>query len=397
MGHWLIFGFILSGILHAWIPSKFINKQISGSKIINIFKATLFGIPLPLCSCGVIPTGISLYKNGASKSSTNAFFISTPQTGVDSIMVTYSFMGLGFALTKPISALLSGLLGGFITREILQEKKYSSSKKFTNNSESNKSFNSKLVLAFRYGFIEMIQDLYKSLVLGLLLAALVSALVPENFFNSFMGGYTGKLLSILALSVPLYVCATGSIPIALSFIMKGLSPGLALLFLMAGPATNMATLSVLYKSMGWKSTFAYLLSIILGAIISALVIDFLLPVHWFTLPGSKINLHAHGEIPIWKSLSAIFLILITLYAIFEKRFLTKKKINTTANDLELKVTGMSCNHCKASVENGLIEIEGIKSVIADPETDTVIIEGMADEEKIKSVILGLGFEIPSDH
>ena len=244
MSPYLLLGFLFAGILSVYLKQQRISKYLGGKNLKSVFNASIFGVPLPLCSCGVIPTGVSLYKNGASKSSTVSFLISTPQTGVDSILVTYSMLGLPFAVIRPVVALLTGLFGGLLNIPYDKEIKV----KDYDNANKEKENGSRFINMLKYAFVTFLQDISKWLVIGLLLAALISVLVPDNYFeNNFSNPLFGMIM-ILAVSVPLYVCATGSVPIAAVLLMKGLSPGAALVFLMAGPATNIATLTVLSKN-----------------------------------------------------------------------------------------------------------------------------------------------------
>ncbi|RLD62015.1 MAG: heavy metal-associated domain-containing protein, partial [Bacteroidetes bacterium] len=257
MSPYLLLGFFFAGILHVFFKKERIAKYMGGSKIKSAIYATLIGIPLPLCSCGVIPTGISFYKNGASKGSTVSFLISTPQTGVDSILVTYSLLGLPFAIIRPIIALISGVFGGVFTNYYTKSDVQESS---CHLSEANEKIDKKNVFSrfFNYAFVEFLQDISKWLIIGLMVAAFISLVLPDDFFTSYINNSLLSMGIVLLASIPLYVCATGSVPIAAVLLMKGLSPGAALVFLMAGPATNAATITVLGKVMGKKALTSYL-------------------------------------------------------------------------------------------------------------------------------------------
>ena len=248
MAPYLILGFLIAGILKVLVPANIMTKYLGKSNTSSVINASLFGIPLPLCSCGVLPTGISLYKNGASKGSSVSFLISTPQTGVDSILVTWSMLGLPLAIIRPITAFFTGVAGGILTN------KFDSTRLSikTEVNQEKKSKGSSLREIFRYAFIEMVDDIAKWLVIGLLIAAFITVAVPDEFFNEFnITGLTGMVL-ILVVSIPLYICATASVPIAAVLLLKGLSPGAILVFLMAGPATNAATITVIGKNLGKK-------------------------------------------------------------------------------------------------------------------------------------------------
>ena len=332
MSPFLLLGFLFAGLLHAFVPSKFYTKYLSKRNFKSVVNAALLGIPLPLCSCGVIPTAMSLRKEGASKGATTSFLIATPQTGVDSIFATYSLMGLPFAITRPIVALITAIFGGQITN--LTDK---SDSEETNSPEEkeehccchshkeepkeehcccheekeqpkdehccchekaeeseghcchceeeipqNATLMQKFGIALRYAFVDMMEDIGKWLVIGLVIAGLITVFVPQEFFAIFADNTWLSMLLVLAISIPMYVCATGSIPIAVALMMKGLTPGAALVLLMAGPAANMASILVIQKRLGTRTLLAYISSIIGGAIAGGFVIDYLLPREWFT-------------------------------------------------------------------------------------------------------------------
>ena len=239
MSPYLLFGFFFAGLLYAFMPRQKIEKYFSGKPLKSSVLASLFGVPLPLCSCGVIPTGTALYKNGASKGGTVSFLISTPQTGVDSILATFSLLGLPFQIIRPIQTLITGLTGRFITSKITVDEIRETP--LAEPNKTRKNFIQKVKDVFQYGFVEFIQDISKWLVIGLVLAAIISALIPDEFFNVLNLPPIVQMLMILVVSFPFYICATGTIPLAAVLLLKGISPGAAFVLLMAGPATNAAT------------------------------------------------------------------------------------------------------------------------------------------------------------
>jgi uncharacterized membrane protein YraQ (UPF0718 family)/copper chaperone CopZ len=402
MAPWLLLGFLIAGLLHVFFSEGKINNLLGKSNIKSVIRAALIGVPLPLCSCGVIPTGVSIHKNGASKGAAISFLISTPQTGVDSIMVTYSLLGLPFAILRPIIALFTGILGGALTNkfEPLAEKPV-----VKNIKESLPWANSRkktFIEIFRYAFIDLLGDIAKWLVIGLSLAALIAVFVPDDFFSKYIHNDFLGMLIILAISIPLYVCATSSVPIAAVLMMKGISPGAALVFLMAGPATNAATISVIGNSMGKKTLLLYLLTITSGALFSGLFIDHFLPREWFTSAISHVHEgHNHDLLPVWlRSVSGIAIVLLLLN-IFIKKLITKIRsknkipvINDLAmNDIKVYVRGMTCSHCKMSVETNLKKINGVDKTVADLDSQIVTISGnKIDIEKIKQTIEGIGYK-----
>lgn len=394
MAPWLLFGFLFAGILHVYMPKGSIQKYMGGKNIKSVIYAALLGIPLPLCSCGVIPTGISFYKEGASKGATVSFLISTPQTGVDSILATYSLLGLPFAILRPLVAFFSGVMGGAISNIGLDSHDANNQTKEIKQEERK---GSKFSLMLNYAFYEFLMDIAKWLIIGLALAALISMLLPADFFTLYLDNEFLSMLIVLVASIPIYVCATGSIPIAAVLMMKGLSPGAALVFLMAGPATNAATMAVIGKSIDRKTLIIYMITIISTAVIFGMLTNTFLPREWFTGFLSQHSDHNHELIPFWiRFASGIILAALILYGYLRKYLLKKTFTNTSTmedNILLLNIKGMTCNHCKMSVENKLSTFSGVESVTADPDNNKVMIKGSHfDKIKIKATIEDLGFD-----
>ena len=394
---YLLFGFLFAGILRVYFPQRLLNKYMGKSSAAAALNASLLGIPMPLCSCGVIPTGISLFRNGASSGSTNSFLISTPQTGVDSILVTYSMLGLPFAIIRPIVALVTGVTGGLLTNWFVRDKAskplegdlYTATKDKTNNAN-------KFSQMLNYAFITFLQDIMKWLIIGLLLAALVAVLIPDSFFERYIGNSLLEMLVILIASIPLYVCATASVPLAAVLLLKGLSPGAVLVFLMAGPATNAATMTVLWKTLGQKTTLIYLTTITGGALLFGFLIN-QLPASWFAISGHG-GAHEHQLLPEWLQLGSAILLLILIANGYYQKYFKKSSLEinhmNTAKEFSLfKVQGMDCNHCKNSVELNLSKLPEIQSVEADLQSQTVKIEGeQLDIEQIKTTVESLGYK-----
>lgn len=381
MSFWLLLGFLFAGILHAFIRTETIARHLGGTGISSVLKATLLGIPLPLCSCGVIPTALAFHKKGASKSAAISFLISTPQTGVDSILATYSLLGLPFAILRPVVALVSGIGGGLLSKRILISEDIKDIKDLSNRQEeASTSFFTKIHRIFRYGFIEFMDDLAKWLILGITLAALMDVIIPADFFQNTFSNPLLQMLLVLAAAIPIYVCATGSIPIAMVLMMKGLSPGAALVFLMAGPAINIASITVIGKALGRKATFAYLLAISTFAIIFGIITDYLLPADWFVLHHAAEHAHHHRILPEWAETgTAVLLGFLLLLSFIRKSGLLKpKNMNLSSSNDEIvlvRVSGMNCAHCKATVEKSLMKLPWIEFAEADFTNETVKISG----------------------
>ncbi len=412
MSPYLLLGFLFAGLLKVFLPQKFIDRQLSQPNFKSVLYASLLGVPMPLCSCGVIPTGVSFYKNGAGKGSTVSFLISTPQTGVDSILATYALLGLPFAIIRPFVALITGVFGGVLTNKWTQKEgneiqihtmatctdtsccKDDSCNTEDGNNTSGNTIGSKWRMVFKYAFVDFLQDIAKWLIIGLLLAALVSVVIPNHFFEQFIGNTYLEMLIILLVAVPLYVCATGSIPIVAMLMLKGLSPGAALVFLMAGPATNIATITVLQKSLGTKTLLAYLFAIIIGAIFFGSVLNLYLPTAWF---GVEATPHMHGFhlIPEWAEwLSSVLLIAFIINAFYQKSKQKRDiKNNTNMKDINVTVNGMNCNHCKNSVEKNVSALPNIEDAVVNLSEKQLTISGEnIDLALVQQTIEDLGFE-----
>ena len=427
MSPYLLLGFFFAGLLRVAFPSRVITRYMGGANFRSVLNASLLGVPMPLCSCGVLPTGIGFHKNGASRGSTTSFLISTPQTGVDSILATYAMLGLPFAIIRPIVALFTGVGGGLLANWAERREKgrlkgepgtgsgiESGAEPGAVSALTNARVNTGADVRvepepersvrelFRYGFVELLQDISKWLIIGLMAAALLSVLIPADFFTRSISNEYLSMLMILAASVPLYICATGSIPIAAVLIMKGLSPGAALVLLMAGPATNIATMAVIGNSMGRKSLWIYLGSIIGGALFFGTLVNELIPRDWilgWMKPGMAGHVHEHGSHWLQWLASGVLVLLIAngyvmkLVSRRRQNAVEKQKFENMGTQFyTYRVEGMTCNHCKASVENGLAKLESISEVIADPGNNKVTLQGEGlSESKVKDTVEALGY------
>ncbi len=316
MAPWLLFGFFVAGLVGLFFSSEQIKRHLSGAGFKPILKAVLIGIPLPLCSCGTIPVAATLRKEGASKGATGAFLIATPQTGVDSIVVTFSMLGWVFGLIRPFLALVTGLAGGSLIQKATgheietaaPEKPSESSVKSccchkeeapvksccSNQSEgalmgekrAARGFLSSVGYIFSFGFLQMLSSVKGSLFLGIAIAALAQQFLPENLGADYIkGNYFYEFGVIALLSIPIYVCSTASVPIAATLMLKGISPGAALVFLVLGPAVNAATVTTMFKILGARAGIIYLAVIATGSILMGLLLNLsgmeLMPTQFF--------------------------------------------------------------------------------------------------------------------
>jgi copper chaperone CopZ len=306
-------------------------------------------------------------------------------------------MGLPFAIIRPIAALITGISGGLITSVIT--KKEPVQQHIVETDSKPKTLTQKIKNVFRYGFVEFIQDISKWLIIGLVLAAIISALVPNNFFELLNLSPILQMLLILVVSVPLYICATGSIPLAAILILKGISPGAAFVLLMAGPATNAATITMIGKVLGKKSLFTYLGTIIIGAMGFGLIIDYLLPVQWFTEITQQHLGHDHGtRLNWWQIASGVLLLGLIINGYIQKYRASKQqsKSQLTYNMMQtktIKVEGMTCNHCKANVETNLQKLSFVDNAVVNLADKSVTLEGdNLDLDKVKETVESIGYK-----
>ncbi len=276
MSPYLLFGFFVAGGLSVLVSQRLVERHLGGRGVWPLLKASLFGVPLPLCSCGVIPVSMSLHKHGASKGSTIAFLLSTPQTGVDSIFVTLSLLGPVFAIFRPLAALITGIVGGTLVDVFGRdgEAENRPPEKCTDECCSSEK-RGRVARGLKYGFVTLPRDIGKAMLVGLIAAAFISALVPDGYFAEKLGTGIFPLVAMMFLGIPVYVCATASVPVAAALIMKGLTPGAALVFLMTGPATNAASFVTIWKVLGSATAIIYLATVAGCALLSGLLLDYM--------------------------------------------------------------------------------------------------------------------------
>lgn len=407
MSPYLLLGFLLAGLMHAFIPGRFYTRYLSAGKFSSVINAALFGIPLPLCSCGVIPTAMSLRKEGASKGAVVSFLIATPQTGIDSILATYGLMGLPFAIVRPLAALATSLLGGGAT--LAFDKDTANATHCACDDTESKSFGEKLKEAIIFGFVEMMQDIGKWLIVGLAAAALITICIPTEWFAAFQGNTLASMILVLCIAIPMYLCATGSIPIAVALMMKGLTPGAALVLLMAGPACNLASVLVIRKVLGTRTLIIYLLSIVVGAVGFGSLIDYL---QFNGIVGFLDHLvmtdsccEASASWFEW-ACSALLGILL-FYALVIKRghhhhhhhhdgdehHHHHHTDEPKTNDMRtFHIEGMNCNHCRMSAEKAILSVAGITSATVDLQSGEAQVEGTATSEAVIKAVEEIGFK-----
>ena len=313
MAPYLLFGFLAAGLLSVWVSPAWVERHLGRRGLGPVFTAALFGVPLPLCSCGVLPVSASIRRHGASRAATTSFLLSTPQTGVDSILVTYALLNPVLAVFRPIAALLSGVLGGglvllFGEPERTDDRQGMDPDTCTDACCEGRHRSNVLGRALRYGLLTLPRDIGPALLVGILIAGAMAALVPEDYLRAYVGGGIVSILILMAAGIPLYVCATASVPIAVGFIHAGASPGAALAFLIAGPATNAAALTTIWKVLGGRTAVLYLVSVAASAIGCGLLLDGLYPNMEMVLPLGEEHVHTMVEGGWWLHVWAVALL-----------------------------------------------------------------------------------------
>jgi len=385
------------GLLAAWVPATLVERHLGGRGWWPALKASLLGIPLPICSCGVIPVAASLRRHGASRGATTSFLLSTPQTGVDSILVTLSLLGPLYAIYRPLAALITGVGGGIITDALernnhLGEQAGEADVVCTDSCcQPGEKKEPALRRIWQFGFVTLPRDIGKTLLLGLVIAALISALVPEGFIPASLGGFWA-MLAVLVLSIPMYVCATASVPVAAALIMAGVSPGAALVFLVAGPATNAATITTLWKILGPRSTVVYLATVAVGAFLGGWALNGL-----FAATQLPTLQHGMFMLPQWvNDASAIALLALLAYALWPRRKGAPKidlELQDDQQQAVLDVQGMDCEHCASSVKNALTGQPGVSEVQVDLGSGTAVIVGRGyDVDSLIACVAQAGYK-----
>lgn len=300
---WLLLGLLAAGFIKSFIAEDTLQRWVGGNGFAAVSRAALFGAPLPLCSCGVLPAAIGLHRSGASKEATVSFLISTPETSVDSIAVTYALMGPVMAVYRPIAALVSAITTGMMTALVgtptaatglsaapvccREEAKPAEDACCATNDETRHPAHcgstepieagkpNRLVRAIRYAAAELLDDIAAWMAVGIVIAGLMLTFIPPDWLAQWGQGLAAMLVMVVV-GIPMYICAVASTPVAAGLILAGVSPGAALVFLLVGPATNVAGLALISKELGTKVTIVYLLGIASISVAMGLLLEYLL-------------------------------------------------------------------------------------------------------------------------
>jgi len=326
MSPYILFGLLFAGILHELVPDSIVTKHLGRENIYSVIKSTLFGIPLPVCSCGVIPLASSIKKSGASKGATLSFLISTPITGVDSILATYGMFGWIFTIYRVITSMVIATIAGILTNyldketvheEIEGEHKCCSSEDSCSMDKENKRKKFSLTASIKYAFVTLLEDIAKPLFIGLILGALITIAIPQNLSEVLLEYSWLSYIIAIAIAIPMYVCATASLPIAAALILSGVSPGAAFVFLSAGPATNTVTIGIVKTMLGKISLYIYLGTIVTGSIIFGLGLDYIFDIN--AIDAASL-IHVDEEVGVVEILSTSILWVLMIFFITKPYF-----------------------------------------------------------------------------
>lgn len=394
---YLLLGLLVAGLLHLFFPDNFVRRHLGTGRFSSVFKSTLFAVPLPLCSCGVVPVASALKKGGANNGATAAFLTATPQIGADSFLMTYSLLGPVFAVFRVVAAFLTALLAG-ISINLLEGKKGESavSPKRVETLLVKESFKARLRTLPSYIIFGVLGSIANTLLVGILIAGVITAFIPAWLFSQYLGHTWTAMFVMLLLGIPLYVCASASTPIAASMIFKGLSPGAGLVFLLAGPATNAVTIAAVARMMGKRAVAVYLVSIAVVALLLGWALDLWLLSH----PLMNLREHYSHEMPYSMVVSRIGAVVLTLLFLYyyAQNWFFKKTIVKGESVVPYKimiVSGMTCSHCAASVRKAVEGISGTSDISVDLASKKVQFI-LSDETKVVQVAAAIreaGFEV----
>lgn len=316
MSPYLLFGFFFAGVIHIFIDTRTVGRHLGGNDLSSVVKASIFGIPLPLCSCGVIPAAVSLKKDGASRGAVVSFLISTPTTGVDSILATYSLLGWFFTAYRVAASFVAGVFSGILANIFIKgtdpgaQQDPRKCRLCGEEGAHDHPVPNKISSLFKYAFGSLLGDTGGGIILGILIGGSISFFIPEEFIRTYLGEGWRSMVLMLIIAIPMYVCASGSIPIAAALMLKGMNPGAAFVFLLAGPATNAVGMTVIAKQIGKRATIIYVVSIAVTSIALGMLLDII----WKAFnKGSFIKeMYDARVFPVWVGVSCSIILLVLI-------------------------------------------------------------------------------------
>lgn len=377
---WLLLGAAAAGALHVFLPRDFARRQFRGYG--GVAKAVALGVPLPLCSCGVIPAGLGLKKDGASDGAAVGFLISTPQTGVDSLLVSASFLGWPFTIFKCVSALVMGLAGGAATESLHTEAE--------GIDRLEKATAPQSTVGFFEHMVDVIRPIWKWIVFGVVASAAITVWIPPGAIAGWSNIHPALSgLAALAIALPLYVCATASVPIAAALIAQGMPTGAALVFLMAGPATNIATIGAVKRAFGNRVLAVYLGTVVVGSVGLAYVYDAFIP---FEALGTMAHEHGHAW---WAWVSALALAALFAYFVVDDLRGAWRRRSVPAGEavVTLEVEGLTCNNCVRKLERALQDADGVTAATVTLEPSEATVESSLPASELEAVVVGAGYAV----
>jgi len=377
---WLLLGSSIAGALHVWVPAGLIQRQFTG--VTGVFKAVGLGVPLPLCSCGVIPTALGLKRDGASNGAALGFMTATPQTGLDSLFVSASFLGWPFALLKVLAALVTGVTTGLLADRV-------GSAEIGSAVEESPTPRQRTVSDGLAHSIDLVRMIWRWLVFGVLVSAALSYFLPVGAFSTLTGGGLAvALIAALLISLPLYVCTTASVPIAAALVASGMPTGAAMIFLMAGPATNVATLGAVFRGFGVRPMMVYVGTIVLGSVVFGLGYEWI-----FGDLVAQVT-HTHEHTSALSTGSAVGLTgLLGWFAASDLRaWMSRRAVARAQHRVEVNVEGMTCSGCSNRLQRVLLEVDGVVSADVQLESEKAVVCGTASVGLVCEAINQAGFK-----
>ncbi|MGH9464469.1 MAG: permease [Thermoanaerobaculia bacterium] len=380
---WLFAGAAIAGLLHGLLPQRFVRSHLRGFG--GVAKAVGLAVPMPLCSCGVIPAALGLKRDGASDGAAIGFMIATPQTGADALLVSARFLGWPFAVFALASTALTGLLGGWLTEAFGGARASATTAEPAPEPAEDRSPRGMALHA-----VDILRSIWRWLVLGIAASAAITVFIPPGSLAGLGAwGPLGAGLLALAVSLPLYVCATASVPIAASLVAAGMPAGAALVFLMAGPATNVSTLGAVYRGFGRRVLAIYLGTLVVASLSLAMLFEWVIP----SAGAVAAAVHQHRATS-WEIGAALaFLTLLGFFAIEDlRRWRARRASRSSPLPVhELAVEGMVCDGCVRKVERALAATDGVTSATVTLDPGRAVVRGRVDEARLRAAITTAGY------
>jgi hypothetical protein len=399
MAPYLLVGFAAAGLMSVLLPQTWVERHLGGRRLSAVLKAAALGVPMPLCSCSVIPVSASLRRHGAGRGATVAFLIATPQTGLDNILVVYGMLGGVFAVFCPILTLASAVVGGALVLLLAGKEEAAPAPHNPPGAPAGgKRGRHWLRRAAGYGFVTLPEDIGKAVLLGLLVAALIAAIVPPNYLAGVVPPGPAQIALVMLISLPIYVCSTASVPVAAALIAAGVSPGAALAFLITGPATNAATVATIWKVMGRRTTVIYLLTLAATAFGGGMLLNQVFASQGlqqtFGFAPAAHHVHETASTP-WYAWPLAVTLLAVLGTGLVRPMVLRRRLKTApaAKAIRLSVRGMTCNHCRQTVRGALLAVPGVEEAEVDLPSAAAIVQGTdVDAEALCRAVREAGYE-----